>query len=171
MLTHSAKKRLDTRISHSTILDNHSKTRGWAISLCLIPTILLTAHEKSANTLSKTNGAVAAPTSRQKSAKLKFTDDEIRKIITQGCESVIQAEATITEYDTIVGDGDCGYTLRDGAKQVMSFIKDTDLSQLPSTLGDLVDNLEVNMGGALYCIFLSSLAHRNCGPQQLLPTH
>jgi hypothetical protein len=61
----------------------------------------------------------------------------------------------------IVGDGDCGYTLRDGAKQVLTFISSADLSQLPSTLSALVDNLEVNMGGtsgALYCIFLSSLS-------------
>lgn len=82
-------------------------------------------------------------------------------MIVAGCESVMKAEAAITEYDTIVGDGDCGYTLRDGAKQVLSFIRDADLSQLPSTLSDLVDDLEVHMGGtsgALYCIFLSSLA-------------
>lgn len=74
---------------------------------------------------------------------------------------MIKEEPTITEYDTIVGDGDCGYTLRDGAKQVMTYVNKADLSKLPSTLSDLVDDLEVNMGGtsgALYCIFLSSLA-------------
>lgn len=85
----------------------------------------------------------------------------MRKIITEGCNTVIKAEPLITEYDTIVGDGDCGYTLRDGAKQVLSFIAKADLSKLPSTLSELVDDLEVNMGGtsgALYCIFLSSLS-------------
>ncbi len=74
---------------------------------------------------------------------------------------MIKEESTITEYDTIVGDGDCGYTLRDGAKQVLSYISSADLTKLPSTLSDLIDDLEVNMGGtsgALYCIFLSSLA-------------
>lgn len=63
----------------------------------------------------------------------------------------------------MVGDGDCGYTLRDGAKQVLSFIKDADLSTLSSTLSSLIDDLEVNMGGtsgALYCIFLSSLSQQ-----------
>jgi hypothetical protein len=82
-------------------------------------------------------------------------------MIVAGCESVIKDEPKITEYDTIVGDGDCGYTLRDGAKKVLNFIGNADLSQLPSTLSDLVDDLEVDMGGtsgALYCIFLSSLA-------------
>jgi hypothetical protein len=74
---------------------------------------------------------------------------------------VIKAEPIITEYDTIVGDGDCGYTLRDGAKQVLSFIANKDLTQLPSTVASLVAELEVNMGGtsgALYCIFLTALA-------------
>ena len=98
---------------------------------------------------------------RKGSSTIEFSDSQIRKVITAGCESVIKEEPTITEYDTIVGDGDCGYTLRDGAKQVLSFIGDADLSKLPSTLNELVDDLEVNMGGtsgALYCIFLSSLA-------------
>lgn len=95
------------------------------------------------------------------SSNIQFSDSEVRKIITAGCESVIKDEPTITEYDTIVGDGDCGYTLRDGANQVLQFIDTADLSTLPSTLSSLVDDLEVNMGGtsgALYCIFLSSLA-------------
>ena len=73
----------------------------------------------------------------------------------------IKAEPTITEYDTIVGDGDCGYTLRDGAKQVLSFIDGKDLARLPETVAQLVGELEVNMGGtsgALYCIYLTALA-------------
>lgn len=74
---------------------------------------------------------------------------------------MIKEEPTITEYDTIVGDGDCGYTLRDGAKQVLAFIEGKDLTRLPETVADLVHDLEVNMGGtsgALYCIFLTALA-------------
>jgi len=70
-------------------------------------------------------------------------------------------EPTITRYDEIVGDGDCGYTLRDGAKQVLQFISSADLSALPATVSDLVNDLEVNMGGtsgALYCIFLTALS-------------
>lgn len=75
----------------------------------------------------------------------------------------MKEEPTITEYDTIVGDGDCGYTLRDGAKQALTCISSpgADFSNLASTLFVLVGELEVNMGGtsgALYCIFLSSLS-------------
>lgn len=92
---------------------------------------------------------------------MKFTDHAVRSCIESGCDAVIKEEATITRYDEIVGDGDCGYTLRDGAKQVLKFIAGRDLSELPQSLGELVHDLEVNMGGtsgALYCIFLTSLS-------------
>lgn len=92
---------------------------------------------------------------------MSFNDAEVRKRIEAGCNAVIKAEPTITEYDTIVGDGDCGYTLRDGAKQVLSFIEGKDLSKLPQQVAQLVSELEVNMGGtsgALYCIYLTAFA-------------
>lgn len=92
---------------------------------------------------------------------MKFNDGQVRKRIESACNAVISEEPTITKYDEIVGDGDCGYTLRDGAKQVLKFIANKDLSQLPETLGELVHDLEVNMGGtsgALYCIFLTALS-------------
>ena len=92
---------------------------------------------------------------------MTFSDAGIRKRIQSGCDAVIKEEPTITEYDTIVGDGDCGYTLRDGAKQVFQFIEGKDLSRLPETVEALVHDLEVNMGGtsgALYCIYLTALA-------------
>lgn len=92
---------------------------------------------------------------------MSFTDANVRTRIVAGCEAVIKAEPTITEYDTIVGDGDCGYTLRDGAKQVLQFINGKDLARLPQVVNDLVHDLEINMGGtsgALYCIYLTALA-------------
>jgi len=105
----------------------------------------------------------AAPSTKPKAGafNIQVPDAQARKVITAGCERLIKDEPTITQYDEIVGDGDCGYTLRDGAKQVLSFVGKADLSNLPSTLSDLVDDLEVTMGGtsgALYCIFISSLA-------------
>jgi hypothetical protein len=126
-----------------------------------VPSEYLAPQSKPSNTLATTTAAASSTKAKAGTYKIQFCDPKVRKIITAGCERVIKEEPTITEYDTIVGDGDCGYTLRDGAKQVMSFITNADLEKLPSTLGDLVDDLEVNMGGtsgALYCIFLSSLA-------------
>lgn len=155
-----ANKNLESHITQSTILNNQSQARGWSISLCAIPTEFLTAQAKPSNNLAHTNASTTSKPSKITS-KITFSDSRVRKIIVAGCERVIKEEPTITEYDTVVGDGDCGYTLRDGAKQVLSYINKADLSKLPSTLSDLVDDLEVNMGGtsgALYCIFLSSLA-------------
>ncbi|KAE9363557.1 Dak phosphatase [Stipitochalara longipes BDJ] len=167
-----ANKQLASNISHSTILDNSSQARGWAISLCPVPSIFLSPQSKPTNTLARKTETTSSAKSRGGTSKIHFSDSQVRKIITAGCERVIKEEPTITEYDTIVGDGDCGYTLRDGAKQVLNFISDADLSKLESTLSDLIDDLEVNMGGtsgALYCIFLSSLA-QNLGDAPSFPT-
>ncbi|PMD47444.1 Dak phosphatase [Hyaloscypha variabilis F] len=156
-----ANKQLASHISHSTILDNQSQARGWEISLCAVPSIFLSPQSKPSNSLTSKNEATSTAKSREVISKIQFSDSQVRKIITAGCERVIKEEPTITQYDTIVGDGDCGYTLRDGARQVLSFISNADLSKLAPTLSDLIDDLEVNMGGtsgALYCIFLSSLA-------------
>ena len=126
-----------------------------------MPSIFLSPQSKPANPLARKTEIPASTKRQERTFQIKFSDAQVRKVITAGCERVIKEEPTITEYDTIVGDGDCGYTLRDGAKQVLSFIGNADLSELASTLSDLIDDLEVNMGGtsgALYCIFLSSLA-------------
>ena len=98
---------------------------------------------------------------RVDSRYLRFSDAQVRASIRSGCEAIIAEEPTITRYDEIVGDGDCGYTLRDGAKQVLKFVAHKDLGDLPQVLGDLVHDLEINMGGtsgALYCIFLAALS-------------
>lgn len=158
-----ANRNLPTHISQSTILKAESQARGWAISLCIVPTTFLAAQEPPLNTLSQSTTSISIPKPINRTSKIQISDAHVRKVIIAGCESVIKDEPTITEYDTIVGDGDCGYTLRDGAKQILNFISNADLSELPSTLSNLVDDLEVNMGGtsgALYCIFLSSLAQQ-----------
>lgn len=151
------------RLSHSTVLNHKETARGFAISICAVPSNMLSAQSKpkkhtAANTA---DGEALSKVLSPSHAKMQFNDAEVRKRIQAGCNAVIKEEPTITEYDTIVGDGDCGYTLRDGAKQVLSFIEGKDLTRLPETVASLVHDLEVNMGGtsgALYCIFLTALA-------------
>ncbi|KAL2356558.1 dhal domain-containing protein [Cryomyces antarcticus] len=149
--------------SSSTLLNHAEGARGWTISICPIPLHHLSPQPKPPNTLAELHiSSASSMNSRDTVPSFLFSDSKVRRYITSGCESVIDAEPTITEYDTIVGDGDCGYTLRDGAKQVLKYIAGKDLAQLSETLGSLVDELEVNMGGtsgALYCIFLAALAH------------
>ncbi|KAF2718582.1 Dak phosphatase, partial [Polychaeton citri CBS 116435] len=150
------------QISHSTILDHDELARGFVISICPIPEHSLHAQRTpKAHTPHAVDDHVLKKVLSPTSAVMSFNDAEVRKRIEAGCDAVIKAEPIITEYDTIVGDGDCGYTLRDGAKQVLNFILGKDLSRLPETVGDLVRDLEVNMGGtsgALYCIYLTALA-------------
>ena len=154
---------LSYHLSHSTVLDHGKPARGFSISICPIPSRYLSAQQqpKPHQVAPRPSTSTASAEHTQSSAKMTFDDPTIRKRIEAGCNALIKQEPLITEYDTIVGDGDCGYTLRDGAQQVLKFVASADLSALPSTLAELVRDLEVNMGGtsgALYCIFLTALA-------------
>nr|POE82429.1 dihydroxyacetone kinase [Quercus suber] len=150
-------------ISHSTVLDHDERPRGFGVSIAKLPPGCFAAQAKPQRHQArpgredaKLKSLLSPPTSI-----MVFDDVEVRRRIEAGCAALIQEEPTITEYDTIVGDGDCGYTLRDGAKQVLSFIAGKDLTRLPETVSALVHDLEVNMGGtsgALYCIFLTALS-------------
>ncbi|CAD0090110.1 unnamed protein product [Aureobasidium vineae] len=151
---------LSYRLSTSTILQHANLARGFSISACPISSQNLEAQPEPTNPLADET-TEGSNLTKVDSRYMKFTDHGVRSRIENGCEAVIKEEATITRYDEIVGDGDCGYTLRDGAKQVLKFIANRDLSELPQTLSELVHDLEVNMGGtsgALYCIFLTSLS-------------
>lgn len=152
------------QLSHSTILDHANLARGFSISICAIPTQYLTAQPNpEAHTRPQAEANSSTQSTSTKSSRMTFSDSTARTILEKACNAVIDDEPTITKYDTIVGDGDCGYTLRDGAKQVLSSIGSRDLGaqNLPSALDQLVGELEVSMGGtsgALYCIFLTALA-------------
>ncbi|OJD39010.1 dak phosphatase [Diplodia corticola] len=166
------------RLSSSPLIaPDPLSARGWAISVCAIPTRFLSAQSKPPNPLSAPSSptSTAAKPAHTAAATTTTTapalpDALVRSRVALGCAALIAAEPTITHYDTIVGDGDCGLTLRDGAQKVLSFIDNddddggagvVDLSSrsLPRVLAALVDDLEVTMGGtsgALYCIFLSA---------------
>jgi hypothetical protein len=151
---------LSYRSSTSTLLQHTDLARGFSISACSILKQDLEAQSEPTNPLAD-EATEGSNLTKVDSRFMRFNDHAVRSRIENGCDAVIKEEATITRYDEIVGDGDCGYTLRDGAKQVLKFIANKDLSELPQTLSELVRDLEVNMGGtsgALYCIFLTSLS-------------
>jgi dihydroxyacetone kinase len=59
-------------------------------------------------------------------------------------EDVIALEPNLTRWDTIVGDGDCGETCANGAKAVLSALReglgsDGDLVDLFRELTDIID--------------------------------
>ena len=87
----------------------------------------------------------------------------LKRGLSSGLQRVISAERLVTEYDTIVGDGDCGVGLKRGAEGVLSFLNSTDISDdAVLNLSKVVSIIERTMdgtSGALYAIFLNSLTH------------
>lgn len=91
----------------------------------------------------------------------------IAKSILKACENLISAEETLTGYDRITGDGDCGLSLSRGAKAILSNLTNEDIkfkSTIPFDEPDkafrrISEILEDNMGGtsgALLCLFFDS---------------
>lgn len=99
------------------------------------------------------------PEVSEPSVKNGYTLDtaSFASVIIAGCKALIAAEPTITKYDTVAGDGDCGETLKNGAEAVLAFLNDGLTSDAVTTFAKLADLAEESMGGtsgALYSIFL-----------------
>ena len=79
----------------------------------------------------------------------------------------------MTKFDTIVGDGDCGTGLQRGAeaiKRMLESSKPTDDVLLAFTnIVHVVENTMDGTSGALYAIFLNSLAHNLRSQESLHP--
>ncbi|CAG8701697.1 629_t:CDS:2, partial [Ambispora leptoticha] len=87
-----------------------------------------------------------------------------QRSVTRACQAVIKAEPEITKYDTIVGDGDCGSTLKNGATAILDAFDGHKINtkNIPEAIRQISDILENSMGGtsgAIYCIFLNALAN------------
>jgi triose/dihydroxyacetone kinase / FAD-AMP lyase (cyclizing) len=73
-----------------------------------------------------------------------------QKVLAQCAQALSDAEPTLTEYDTIVGDGDCGITMQRGAKEVLSRLESKTLrvDNPVNTFADLADAVSASMGGS-----------------------
>ena len=99
---------------------------------------------------------------KAKASGLSIDPTLAQKALKAALNKVIEAEAEITKYDTVVGDGDCGIGLKRGAEGI--------LEQLPKQEGEkdaalyldgIINVVEKTMdgtSGALYAIFLNALA-------------
>ena len=86
----------------------------------------------------------------------------VKKVIENVCKSVIDVEPIMTKYDTVVGDGDAGETLRHCAEGVMKALESNQipLDRATATVLGITEAQESNMGGtsgALYAIYLTGL--------------
>ena len=73
-----------------------------------------------------------------------------QSVISHCAKALSDAEPTLTKYDTIVGDGDCGITMQRGAKEVLSRLESNTLrvDNPVNTFSDLADAVSASMGGS-----------------------
>merc|ERR1740130_426945 len=63
------------------------------------------------------------------------------------CQALIEAEAKLTEWDQIAGDGDCGITFRRGAEKIIASLDSYQVSSAEATLEALATDISASMGG------------------------
>ncbi|KAF7514555.1 hypothetical protein G7054_g15210 [Neopestalotiopsis clavispora] len=78
----------------------------------------------------------------------KILDSMLRK----ACNNIIESEPDLTKWDTIMGDGDCGETLKTGALNLLAALDSEKLAESGSVvtvLQELEEIVEGKMGGTL----------------------
>ncbi|KAF8253687.1 dihydroxyacetone kinase [Wilcoxina mikolae CBS 423.85] len=133
------------------LLDAYTSAVGWGGSLnssAWTSTPPSPAASLSAASLS-TESLPVIPTNAALASRI------LNAILTQ----VTLHEPSMTDYDTLVGDGDCGITLLSGSQALLS--RGISTSNLLQATLDIATIIETTMGGtsgALYGIFLSAFA-------------
>ncbi|KAG8731130.1 Dihydroxyacetone kinase 2 [Ceratobasidium sp. 423] len=134
------------------LLDAPAKTPAWTWTSGAPPrtTPSASAAQAEGGTSSQKKGG--APVSNQ------FSD-----AVRGACNALIQAEPEITQMDQIVGDGDCGTTLKAGAEAVLDTLNKPEFASNGavgsiSQIGQIVGDAMGGTSGALYSIYLSALA-------------
>ncbi|KAJ9485952.1 hypothetical protein VN97_g7394 [Penicillium thymicola] len=98
-------------------------------------------------------------------SNLQLDPSLLQKFLSAGLQRVIKAEAEVTRYDTIVGDGDCGIGLKRGAEAIQSLLTNAtppltnDVVGTVARIVTVVENVMDGTSGAIYAIFLNALAH------------
>lgn len=82
---------------------------------------------------------------------LKLAPERLEKMLRGACEALVVAEPDLTRWDTVMGDGDCGETLKTGANALLAALDDG-LAKGGSTIAvlqEVEEILEGKMGGTL----------------------
>ncbi|KAK5996880.1 Dihydroxyacetone kinase [Cladobotryum mycophilum] len=82
---------------------------------------------------------------------LKIDPATLETMLRAACEDLVKAEPDLTKWDTVMGDGDCGETLKTGATSLLAAL-DGGLAKSGSVvkvLLELEDIVESKMGGTL----------------------
>jgi len=72
-----------------------------------------------------------------------------RRLALVSVQALIEKEPLLTKYDTIVGDGDCGITMKRGATEILSRLQDGRICTAhPVTMyANIADAISASMGG------------------------
>lgn len=95
-----------------------------------------------------------------------MNERELIAALQQACDRIIGLEAEIDQFDSVVGDGDCGSTLARTARAILQemvtkgqYNRDSgDVTHILGSLAIVVENNMDGTSGALYAIFLNALA-------------
>ena len=139
------------------LLDSPAEAIGWAAP---IPASTWNADAETSAEETRDGPIHMQP----KNSNLTLNPALTIKILTSGLKRLIASEASITHYDTITGDGDCGTGLKRGAEAILSELDTgdalpTDAVAFVSRIVPVVENNMDGTSGALYAIFLNSLVH------------
>ncbi|RHZ18120.1 hypothetical protein DYB37_004690 [Aphanomyces astaci] len=98
-----------------------------------------------------------APAKPSSASTLTITGELLKRAIYAATQSIIQAEADLTDWDTKVGDGDCGLTLAAGAKAIQHDLATYPLNIPSKTLlavaSSIANAIGGTSGGTSYCTY------------------
>mmetsp|Transcript_10120 Transcript_10120/g.30928 ORF Transcript_10120/g.30928 Transcript_10120/m.30928 type:complete len:551 (-) Transcript_10120:1312-2964(-) len=86
-------------------------------------------------------------TSFQPPSEVTEEGRKMKRLIKAACNAVIKAEPDLTAADRIVGDGDCGTTLKQGAERVVKDLDSYPVDSLSKTLDAIGISAGQSMGG------------------------
>ncbi|VUC32472.1 unnamed protein product [Clonostachys rosea] len=136
------------------LLDAPSEAPGWAAPI-------QASTWEAKNTAERTSSSKLDEAKKPSGQTMNVADE--KSALNSALEAVIAAEPEVTQYDTVVGDGDCGIGLKRGAEAVLKHISTSPLTgDVLTDLAGIVPVIENNMdgtSGALYAIFLNALVH------------
>ncbi|KAF5346822.1 hypothetical protein D9756_010568 [Leucocoprinus leucothites] len=81
------------------------------------------------------------------------------------CRAVLSVEKELTEYDTVLGDGDCGHTFAAGASAILAEIRRSEAesgllnmtpAELVQRISEILDDVMGGTIGALFGIYLNA---------------
>lgn len=150
-----ASKQSQISISHiMSYLDLPTDAPGWKAHPCGF------GLERDINIETSINGIDSFVKSQLKLSREQQTD--FRSSLVNGLEKLLDKEPSITFYDTVAGDGDCGETLASGANGILESLRNNEICfEDPvysiSQIANIVEDKMGGTSGGLYSIFLTSL--------------